>query len=595
MLLPIAIPVLFRPAYSHDSRFFDELSTHRIGILSRLVELTHLGATVVHAGNSSYYLIHFSVPSSMEKGPDILVQDATRETSESPPVSQKPLGWARMLLVVVAFSLAASLTSLDQTIIATALPPIASEFQAVSQLSWIASAYFLPQAGLMLLFGKILSISSGKIIFLATILTFELGSLLCAVATSVDFLIVGRLISGIGAAGLWLSVLTVVSQISTLEQRPLLLGAFGAVFAVSSIVGPLLGGVFSDKLTWRWCFWINLPLGGTAFLAVLIFLPYSKPPEDSSWQAWLGLDWIGSLLSTAMVILFLLPLQWGGNDRPWNDPVVIALFALSGFLLCLFILWEYRTGDDAILPLKMLQDRTQIGACLSSFFLYICFVIGIYYLPFLYQAKGHSPTHSGIDILAFMLCGVFASVGAGVLANLTGRYWPWLFFPPFVSAVGSGLFTTVTSHTSSAKLIGYQLLFGFGVGAAIQNAVLAVQAEYSTQPKRVSQATSLCTFSQLLGLSVGVAAGGALFGNEVIRALSKQNPPLPPDVIQLVRQSVEVISSLPQEIRDAVIESYTKALSTAFYLSMPAAILASLSALLIKNHSLKRNGITGPV
>ncbi|KAJ7249526.1 major facilitator superfamily domain-containing protein [Mycena haematopus] len=477
--------------------------------------------------------------------------------------------------------------ALDQTIIATALPSIASDFHAITRLSWIASGYFLPQAGLMLLYGKILSIAPGKWVFLIAIVIFEAGSLLCALSPSIDVLIVGRVVAGVGAAGIWVSVLTIIAEITKLESRPLLLGSFGAVFAISSIVGPLLGGAFAQKLTWRWCFWINLPLGGATIFAVALTLPNPTLVGRSSWEKWLQLDWIGSLLSVAAIVVLLLPLQMGGNEIPWDDPAIISLFCVFGALLVAFLFWEHRQGDNAILPLKMLIRRTQAGACLTSFFLYICFVLGTYYLPFFYQAKGHSPTKSGIDILPYMLSGVLSAAGVGAIVNFTHRFWPFLCFPPLLAAVAAGLLTTIHASTSAATILGFQILFGVGVGSALQSPVLAVQAEFAEEPDRVPQATSLVSFSQLLGLSVGVATGGALFGNELNKQLIADAPFLSEVLRQALKDSVELIFTLPQESQGAVISAYTKSLSAVFYIAIPSAVLASLSAFLVKNHVLR--------
>ncbi|KAJ7221873.1 ABC transporter [Mycena rebaudengoi] len=513
-----------------------------------------------------------------------LEEDSVEATATQP--EHQYVEGVRLFLVFIAFLLASSLMALDQTIIATALPSIASDFRAISRLSWIASGYFLPQAGVMLLFGKILSIAPGKSVFLVAIAIFVFGSLLCALATSVDFLIVGRVIAGVGAAGIWVAVLTIIGNITKLESRPLLLGSFGAVFAISSIVGPLLGGVFAQKLTWRWCFWINLPLGAVTILAVLFTLPNYKSSRKSSWRGWLELDWTGSILSVATVVLFLLPLQMGGNERPWRDPVVISLFCVSGALLGLFFFCEYRQRDNAILPLALLLRPTQAGACLTSFFLYICFVLGTYYLPFFYQAKGHSPTKSGIDILPYMLSGVLSAAGAGAIVNFTHRFWPFLFFPPLLAAVAAGLMTTVRSSTPPAVVIGFQILFGCGVGAAMQSPILAVQADFVDEPERIPQATSLVSFSQLLGLAVGVAAGGAVFGNELEKQLTVQAPFLSGDLRTILKGSVKLISALPPDEQTAVVRAYTQSLSAVYYIAIPCAVLASMAALLVKNQVL---------
>ncbi|KAG8757315.1 hypothetical protein FRC14_002163 [Serendipita sp. 396] len=316
----------------------------------------------------------------------------------------------RLFLVFVGLLLSIFLVALDQTIIATALPVIASKFNSLSELTWVVSVYFFTQTGLVLTFGQLLTIVDSKLLYLFVIATFEIGSLFCAVAWNMPFLIFGRAIAGVGAAGIFISILTIISRVTRLEDRPILFGAFGAVFAVSSVAGPLMGGAFTDHLSWRWCFYINLPFGAVSILAVIVFLksqPTIEIPGNegkTKLQKWIGVDWVGTGLCLAMIMPLLLALQWGGNSRPWNDKVVIALFCVFGVVLPAFVYWELRLGSRAIMPMWLYKRKSQIGCSATSFFVMMNLIVGTYYLPFYYQAsRGRTPTQSGIDILPFML------------------------------------------------------------------------------------------------------------------------------------------------------------------------------------------------
>jgi len=232
--------------------------------------------------------------------------------------------------------------------------------------------------------------------------------------------------------------------------------------------------------------------------------------------------------------LLLIPLQWGGGTKPWNDPVVISLIAVSCGLFGCFITWEYLQKDNAILPLKMLGRRNILGAFLESFLLQSAFVLAIYYLPLLYQLRGHSATKSGVDILPYMISGVIATLVAGGIITATGHPWPFLFISPFLAAAAFALLFTVTPETSLARLAGYQILLGPGIGAAIQNTVVIAQAEFAKQEELVPQATSLMTFVQLMGSAIGIAAGGAVFSGQLRTQLKIFAPDLPPETLQLV-------------------------------------------------------------
>ncbi|KAL5531054.1 hypothetical protein ACEPAG_3930 [Sanghuangporus baumii] len=510
----------------------------------------------------------------------------------------------KLATVFAAFCLAFFLVALDQTILSTALPTIASKFDAVKDLSWIASAvahwpllshaYFLPQAAFMLFFGKVLAFEPPKTVFLVSIGIFEVGSLLCAVAPSVNILIFGRAVAGLGATGLWVSIMSMIARITTLKQRPILMGLFGAVFAISSIVGPLMGGAFSDHVTWRWCFYINLPVGCVAFIVILIWLPYLSPIEQnqSVMQSWLTIDWLGTFLNFCMVTFLLIALQWGGNEKPWNDPVVIAFLALFAFFLFCFIVWEWNV----------------LGASLASFFIFVCFVIFNYHLPLLYQVRGHSATRSGIDILGFMISGIIsisrnhvyhsffltyrisATLTSGAIASITGYAWPILVISPLLASAGFGLFFTVSEATRSSRILGFQILVGVGLGCVTQLPVVVSQADFANQEHLVPQATSLVTFLQLIGSSVGLATAGAVFSGQLRAELHVLAPDLPQELHDALLESVKAIFTLPDNQRAAAIEAYVTAIEHVLLIGVPAAALASAFALIVRFEKMKKMG-----
>ncbi|KAG8848813.1 hypothetical protein FRB91_010479 [Serendipita sp. 411] len=517
----------------------------------------------------------------------------------------------KLALAHTGFLLAMFCVALDQTIVATALPKLASQFNALDQLTWVVSAYFLTQAGLMLTFGQILTIAPSKWVYFTCILQFEIGSLICAVAQSMDVLIFGRAYQGIGASGIFVSIYTILSQITRLEQRPLLFGTFGGIWGIASVIGPLLGGVLTDRSTWRWCFYINLPFGAISLATVLLFQPTNPPPpsplytsEATTIQKWLSLDWIGSFLSLATIVCLLLPLQWGGVSRPWNDKIIIVLFVLFAILLFAFLSWEKYKGKRAMMPLRLLRRRTQLGASLMMFFMLIPFFGAMYYLPLFYQAKGRTAAQSGIDIVPFMVGAVAFGFVSGGIVNVTGHYLTMMVVGPLLAAVASGLFFTVDEQTSNAKLIGYQFLFGTGLGFALQLPVVTLQAEYAEKPELIPQATSLLTFLQLLGGVVGIAIAGTMFNNQLTKQLSRYLASssgtgiLTQELIDAVTRSITAVFEpgllQTEEQRTVVVKSYMRAIDYTFIPFVPACVLTSASALLIKNWNLKQRGGAAP-
>jgi MFS family permease len=233
----------------------------------------------------------------------------------------------------------------------------------------------------MLTYGQLLAIAPTKWVYLVAVVLFEIGSLFCAVAPNMEFLIFGRAFAGVGGAGIFVSVFSIIAQITRLEQRPVLFGSFGAVFAISSVVGPLLGGAFTDHVSWRWCFYINLPLGAITVFTIIFLIPKHPALARADYASmtttrkWLSLDWAGAVLALGTITALLLPLQWGGNERPWNDKVVIVLFCVFAVLLPIFVGWEWRLGSKAILRTAMFRRRTQIGTCLEAVSIYLIFYL----------------------------------------------------------------------------------------------------------------------------------------------------------------------------------------------------------------------------
>jgi hypothetical protein len=305
------------------------------------------------------------------------------------------------------------------------------------------------------------------------------------------------------------------------------------------------------------------------------------------------MDWIGSALSLGMITSLLLPLQWGGVTRAWEDRLVIILFCVFAVLFIAFITWEYFKGKRAMMPLFLFKRRTQVGAGGGMFFLMIAFLGATYYLPFFYQAKGRTAAQSGIDIIPFMLSTIIASFASGGVVNATGHYLSMMVVGPCIGAVGAGLLFTINESTSSAKLIGFQIIFGVGLGMAFQLPVMAVQAEYSTEPELIPQASSLLTFLQLLGGVIGIAIAGTVFNNQLIKSLATFATGLTAEQMLGIKQSVTLIFTLPTELQSGVIHAYAEALDYTFILSVAACGMAVPFSLMVKNWNFKERGAAG--
>jgi MFS family permease len=434
-----------------------------------------------------------------------------------------------------------------------------------------------------------------KWVLVFTIIIFEAGSLLCGVSQNVFQLIAGRTVSGMGAAGMFVSMIQIIAQVTRLEDRPRLFGAFGAVFGLSSIIGPLIGGSLTDHVTWRWCFFINLPIGGVSLLAVTLLLKSSPPlgadptqrsPRELLRQA-LWLDFVGATLVAGAVTCLVLALQWGGNTKPWNDRAVIICFVFSVVITIAFVAWEKYLGPKAMVPLEIFKSRSVYAIILYCFLTRFSLLLFSYYIPIFYQAVKHrSATASGINLLPFMLGTVLSVISAGQLVGKFGYYWPFLVASPVFLGIGSGLLYSLNTTTSEAKIIGYQILAGIGVGLGMQNALIAIQVEFNDQPSLISQATSMGTFGQFLGGTVGLGIAEPVFASELSKYLVQYAPNAPANIVK--ESPTAIYTKIPADLIPGVVRAYADSLKIVFLVGVPVAGLGLLTSLFIKNIKIEK-------
>jgi len=289
----------------------------------------------------------------------------------------------------------------------------------------------------------------------------------------------------------------------------------------------------------------------------------------------------------AVVTCLVLGLQWGGNEKPWNSAAVIVTLILSGVVAVIFILWERYLGDKALVPLgifKSLSIYAVVAYCFTTRFALLLFT---YYIPIYYQAgRGDSATKSAVLLLPLMLSVVISVIVSGQIVGRTGYYWPWLLGGPVFLAVGSGLMYTVTEFIGSSNIVGYQILLGVGIGTTMQNSLIAMQAEFNTNPRLLAQATSMASFGQFLGGTIGLAAGEAAFSTQLSKNLAQFAPSAPAAIVK--KSPTSIYSQLPADIIPSVVHAYVRSLRVVYIIGVPVAILAIILVLLIKNINIRR-------
>ncbi|EPS34264.1 hypothetical protein PDE_09228 [Penicillium oxalicum 114-2] len=527
---------------------------------------------------------------SQKSTTDVPAQDETPARAggpPGPPGSVENQSAIRVICLIVSAFVAMFLVALDRTIISTAIPKITDEFDSLNDVGWYGSSYLLTCCAFQLLFGKMYKLFSVRTVFLASILLFEVASAICGAAPNSVAFIVGRAICGVGAAGILAGTIMCIIHSVPLEKRPQIQGLFGALFGLASIVGPLIGGAFTSNVTWRWCFYVNLPIGGAAMIFIAFCLKI--PKQDTTRVPWveklLQLDFLGTTFLVTGVVCLVLALQWGGQTYTWSNGRVVACLVLMGVLLIAFVAVQILVPKTATLPVRIFSQRSII----SGFWQTLCVGSGnyifVYFLPIWFQSiKGNTAVESGIRLLPMMLSMVVGSVGGGIVNSKIGYYTPLAIIGSCIMSVGAGLLTTFEVNTGAGKWIGYQIVYGIGLGLCFQIPNLAAQ---TVLPKPdVPSGLALMLFGQLIGAAVFVSVGENILANQLVKRLSG----LPGFNRSLVTSGgvTELLDAIPANLRDTVLHSYNEALRKVFQAGLIISCLTVLGAATLEWKSIKK-------
>ncbi len=486
-------------------------------------------------------------------------------------------------LIILALMLAMLLAALDQTIVATALPTIAGDLGGLNHLSWVVTAYLITSTISTPLWGKLGDLYGRKSFFQVSIVIFLVGSALSGLSASMVQLIAFRALQGIGGGGLIVGAQAIIGDIVSPRERGRYQGLFGGVFGLASVAGPLLGGYFTDSLSWRWVFYVNVPIGILALFVIgaVLHLPRSRRAHK--------VDYLGTAVLGVAVTLLILLTTWGGVTYAWGSVQIIGLAVVSVILLGAFIAVE-RRASEPLLPINLFSNR--IFSLTSA----IGFIVGfgmfgaIVYLPtFMQTVFGSSPTKSGLQLIPLMLGVVVFSILAGLLISHFGRYKIFPILGTLVMSIGMYLLSTLSPTTPTTKLYLFSFVLGVGLGGVMQVLVIAVQNAVPYQA--LGTATSAATFFRSIGGSFGVAVFGTIFNTRLTHLLPKYLPATALKHLQgnSIALSPAAIAKLPKPIHDGFVLSFSHALDTVFLVGVPVVVAAFILTLFLKEIPLRKH------
>jgi EmrB/QacA subfamily drug resistance transporter len=509
--------------------------------------------------------------------------------TDQPPPAEMPERVAprRLWLILLGLLLGMFLAALDQTIVSTALPTIVGDLGGLSHLSWVVTAYLLASTASTPLWGKLGDLYGRKRLFQAAIVIFLVGSVLAGLSRSMVQLIGFRALQGLGGGGLIVTAQASVGDVVAPRDRGRYQGLFGAVFGVTSVIGPLLGGFLVDSLSWRWVFYVNLPVGAVAFAVTSVALP------SAGERVHRVVDYLGTLLLAGTATSLVLLTSLGGTTYGWRSPEIVGLGVAAVALGAGFVHVE-RRAVEPILPPRLFRNRVFGVTSAVGFVVGFAMFGAITYLPqFLQIVKGINPTGSGLRLLPLMAGLLLTSIGSGQLISRTGRYKVFPIVGTALTAIGLYLLSLLGAASRGLETSGAMFVFGLGLGATMQVLVIAVQN--AVEYRDLGTATSGTTFFRSIGGSFGVAVFGTIFATTLTGNLRHHlaGVTLPPGFSSRAGASPATLAALPAAVHEGFIQAYAASLHTVFRVAVPIAVVAFALSWLIPEVRLRRT--TGAV
>ncbi|KAL0930159.1 MFS transporter [Colletotrichum truncatum] len=510
-------------------------------------------------------------PHPLEQTADVV----DNQQSEQKQATEHMKGWA-LASLTLAFMSICFVLALDNTILATAIPQITSDFKSLNDIGWYGSSYLIAQMALLPTCGRLYAFYNIKWVYCISLVVFELGSVVSAVAPNSMTLIIGRAVSGLGAAGLVSGTTTILSYCVALKMQAKLSPAVLGLYSIGSAVGPLVGGSITDSkvLTWRFVFWINLPFGAVG-LALVWFTLRKPPPAVKGSLPWTQklrqLDIPGAILILGATVCLNLALQWGGIVYPWSNANVFGCLIGFGVLLLTFLFLQFRGKESSTVPLHIFRSRTVCASCGFMMLVQVAIVLHSYYWPIYFQSvKNTSARDSGINLLPVIVSNSLGTILAGWVASKFGHYVPLMWIGAPTLATGGGLYQLIHVNSFRGYWIGFQVISGFGYGICSQMPILAVQVVLNKAD--IPTGLVMIMFFQMLGGALAPSVGQNVFTDRLLRNLSGLQGI---DAAAVVAAGgTEFRKIVPPELMDAVIRAFNSALKSVFWVALVSPAIA---------------------
>ncbi|EQB48471.1 hypothetical protein CGLO_12302 [Colletotrichum gloeosporioides Cg-14] len=522
---------------------------------------------------------------------------ATKETTSEPVRTVTGIRW---IIVVFAILSSTFLFALDNTVVADVQPQIVLQFDAITDIAWLAVAFIMAATSTNLLFGQLYSHLKPKWLYIGSVVVFEVGSAVCGAAPTMNALIVGRALCGLGGVGMYLGVMTLIAATTTIQERPAYLASIGLTWGLGTVLGPVVGGAFADSgATWRWAFYINLPIGGLAAPVYLWMLPSPDPqPGASLWQRLREIDWVGAPLMLGAIICFTMSISFGGVMYDWDSGQEIALFVVAGVLFIVFGLQQAycigTTKERRLFPVELIVSRNYYRTIILMFCITAsggCAIfVPVYFIPVFFQfTRGDSAIDAAVRLLPFIILAVFVTLlQGGVLSHPSGGlYFPWFTVGGAIVVAASSLMYVVEPSTSTAWVYGASAMLGAGVGTFTQAGFSIAQA--SVPEDMAAVASSMMALAQTSGINIALAVGNAVFLNRAEKRLTEILPDtVPEEQIQLAIAGVggDFVQTLPPDMQAEILDAIVEALNLPYILVIVAGAVVLVSSLLCKRERL---------